>query len=106
MWEVLVGDTKRAGKSKRSLSQRLKEEQKEAYKKYGINITIQQFRFCSLNNAHGYSVPELLKTIEMSEITIMTSLFNCDNARTNIDALFKDQDVILLNSSTSYKYVR
>ena len=102
----IVGDTKRAGKSKRCLSQRLKEEQKDVYKRYGKNIAIQQFRFCSLNNAHGYSVPELLKTIEMSEITIMTSLFNCDNARSNIDALFKDKDVILLNSSTSYKYVR
>ena len=54
----------------------------------------------------GLSVPELLKTIEMSEITIMTSLFNCEIARANIDALFNKYDIILLNSSTSYKYVK
>ena len=102
----IVGDTKSAGASKRNLCQRLKEEQKAAIKKYGLNIEIEKFRFCSLNNPNGFSVPELLKTIEMSEITIMTSLFNCENARTNIDALFKDYDVVLLNSSTSYKYVK
>lgn len=102
----IVGDTKSAGKSKRNLYLRLREEQKGAYKKYGLDIKIEKFRFCSLNNAHGFSVPELLKTIEMSEITIMTSLFNCENARANIDALFNKYDIILLNSSTSYKYVK
>lgn len=30
----------------------------------------------------------------------MTSLFNCENARANIDALFNKYDIILLNSST------
>ena len=102
----IVGDTKSAGKSKRNLYQRLSEEQKGALKKYGLDIKIEKFRFCSLNNAHGFSVPELLKTIEMSEITIMTSLFNCENARANIDALFNEYDIILLNSSTSYKYIK
>ena len=104
--QYIVGDTKSAGKSKRNLYLRLREEQKGAYKKYGLDIKIEKFRFCSLNNAHGFSVPELLKTIEMSEITIMTSLFNCENARANIDALFNKYDIILLNSSTSYKYVK
>ncbi len=51
-------------------------------------------------------MPELLKTVEMSEITIMTSLFRCENSRDNIDALLVDQDVILLNKMTSYKYVK
>ena len=56
--------------------------------------------------AHGYSVPELLKTIEMSEITIMTSLFKCEKARSNIDALFEESDIVLSNSSSSYKYIK
>jgi hypothetical protein len=99
----IVGDTKSAGRSKRNLKQRLKEEQKKFYADHGVKI--QQFRYCSLNNAYDYSVPELLKTIEMSEITIMTSLFRCENARDNIDALLSDQDVVLLNKMTSYKYV-
>lgn len=100
----IVGDTRTEGRSKRNLAQRLKEEQKKFQKEYGIEI--RQFRYCSLNHAQGYSVPELLKTVEMSEITVMTSLFRCENARDNIDALFADQDVILLNKMTSYKYVK
>jgi hypothetical protein len=100
----IVGDTKSQGRSKRNLAQRLKEEQKKFMNECGVNI--KQFRFCSLNNAEGYSVPELLKTVEMAEITIMTSLFRCDNARDNIDALFENHDVILLNKMTSYKYVK
>ena len=102
----IVGDTAAAGKSKRNLCQRLKEEQKAALKKYGIDINIRKFRFCSLNDARGMAVPELLKTIEMSEITVLSSLFNCSNARDNIDALFSNSNIVLLNSSTSYKYVK
>ena len=99
----IVGDTKFAGKSKRNLAQRLNEEKKKFYKE--DKVEIKKFRFCSINNARGYSVPELLKTIEMSEITIMTSLFRCENARDNINALLADYDVVLLNKMTSYKYV-
>lgn len=99
----IVGDTRSAGKSKRNLAQRLKEEKKKFYKENKVEI--KRFRFCSINNARDYSVPELLKTIEMSEITIMTSLFRCENARDNIDALLSDYDVVLLNKMTSYKYV-
>lgn len=69
-------------------------------------LSIQQFRYCSFNNAFDYSVPELLKTVEMSEITVMTSLFKCENARDNIDALLNEYDVVLLNKMTSYKYVK
>lgn len=100
----IVGDTKSNGKSKRSLAKRLKEEEK----KFSIenNVSIVKFRFCSLNNAHGFSIQHLLKTVEMSQITIMTSLFSCENARHNIDALLGDVDVILLNKSTSYKYIK
>lgn len=100
----IVGDTKAAGKSKRNLAQRLKEEEKKFYEERKIKI--KKFRFCSINSAQGYSVPELLKTVEMSEITVMTSLFKCDNARDNIDALFPDNDVVLLNKMTSYKYIK
>lgn len=99
----IVGDSKSEGRSKRNLKQRLKEEQKKFYNEHGVSI--RQFRYCSINNAYDYSVPELLKTVEMSEITVMTSLFKCDNARDNIDALLADFDVVLLNKMTSYKYV-
>ena len=100
----IVGDTKTEGRSKRHLAQRLKEEQKKFRNECGVEI--EKFRYCSLNHAQGYSVPELLKTVEMSEITVMTSLFKCDNARDNIDALLGDYDVVLLNKMTSYKYVK
>lgn len=42
----------------------------------------------------------------MSEITVMTSLFKCEDARDNIDALLDECDVVLLNKMTSYKYVK
>ena len=84
----IVGDTKNEGRSKRHLAQRLKEEQKKFLKEYGVSLN--RFRYCSLNNAQGYSVPELLKTVEMAEISVMTSLFRCDLARDNIDALLAD----------------
>lgn len=100
----IVGDTKKAGRSKRNLMQRLKEEEKKFKAECGVRI--KQFRYCSLNNAFDYSVPELLKTVEMSEITVMTSLFKCENARENIDALLNEYDVVLLNKMTSYKYVK
>ena len=100
----IVGDSKKAGRSKRNLMQRLKEEAKKFKAESGV--CIQQFRYCSLNNAFDYSVPELLKTVEMSEITVMTSLFRCENARDNIDALLNECDVVLLNKMTSYKYVK
>lgn len=100
----IVGDTKSAGRSKRNLTQRLKEEQKKFFSECGVRI--KKFRYCSINNAFDYSVPELLKTVEMSEITVMTSLFRCENARDNIDALLEDSDVVLLNKMTSYKYVK
>ena len=100
----IVGDTKKAGRSKRNLMQRLKEEEKKFIAECGVHI--KQFRYCSLNNAFDYSVPELLKTVEMSEITVMTSLFKCENARDNIDALLNGYDVVLLNKMTSYKYVK
>ena len=77
---------------------------KKFQEEYGVSI--EHFRYCSLNNAQGYSVPELLKTVEMAEITVMTSLFKCENARDNIDALFDDYNVVLLNKMTSYKYVK
>ena len=100
----IVGDTRSAGRSKRNLKQRLKEEQKKFNSDMGIKI--RKFRYCSLNNAFDYSIPELLKTVEMSEITVMSSLFKCDNARDNIDALLPELDVVLLNKMTSYKYVK
>ena len=100
----IVGDTKRGGRSKRNLAQCLKEEQKKFQEEYGVSI--ERFRYCSLNNAQGYSVQELLKTVEMAEITVMTSLFKCENARDNIDALFDDYNVVLLNKMTSYKYIK
>ncbi len=100
----IVGDTNVAGVSKRTLTQRLKEEKKAFNREYGIEI--KKFRFCSLNNTNGFPIPELLKTVEMSEITIMTSLFSCENARDNIDPLFFDKDIMLLNKMTSYKYVK
>lgn len=99
----IVGDTRRGGKSRRNLSQRILEEQKKFRGEEGIEISA--FRFCSLNNAQGFPVPELLKTVEMSEITVMSSLFKCERARDNIDPLFSDIDVVLLNKMTSYKYV-
>lgn len=99
----IVGNSRGEGMSKRNLAQRLKEEEKKFSADY---VHIEQFRFCSLNNPHGYSVPELLKTVEMAEITVMTSLFKCESARENIDALFGDQDVVLLNRMTSYKFVK
>ena len=52
-------------------------------------VCIKQFRYCSLNNAFDYSVPELLKTVEMSEITVMISLFKCENARSGIICLWR-----------------
>lgn len=100
----IVGDNKLQGKSKRNLAQRLREEQKKYYQEEAININ--QFRYCSLNNAQGFPIPELLKTVEMSEITLMSSLFKCENARDNIDALFEGLDIVLLNKMTSYKYVK
>lgn len=100
----IVGDTKNAGRSKRNLAQRLKEEQKKFFSECGVSI--KKFRYCSINNAFEYSIPELLKTVEMSEITVMTSLFKCENARDNIDALLPEYDVALLNKMTSYKYVK
>ena len=100
----IVGDTKKEGRSKRNLAQRLKEEDKKFRKECGV--CIEKFRYCSLNNAFDYSVPELLKTMEMAEITVMSSLFRCDNARDNIDSLFSNQNVVLLNKMTSYKYVK
>ncbi len=100
----IVGDTKKAGRSKRNLMQRLKEEEKKFNSESGVSI--QQFRYCSLNNAFEYSILELLKTVGMSEITVMTSLFKCENARDNIDALLNEYDVVLLNKMTSYKYVK
>lgn len=99
----IVGDTRNGGRSKRNLSQRLLEEQKKFRKEDGIEINA--FRFCSLNNAQEFPIPELLKTVEMSEITLMSSLFKCERARDNIDALFSDMDIVLLNKMTSYKYV-
>lgn len=99
----IVGDTKKGGKTKRNLTQRLREENKK--NKDNSNIEICKFRFCSLNNDHGFAIPELLKTVEMSEITVMTSLFKCENSRDNIDALFKNGDIVLLNKMTSFKYI-
>lgn len=100
----IVGDTKIEGKSKRNLTQRLKEESKKFKKENNVDII--QFRYCSINNAQGYSIPELLKTIEMAEITLITSLFRCENARDNIDAIFQNYEIVLLNKMTSYKYVK
>lgn len=99
----IVGDSKTKGKSKRNLTQRLKEEQK----KYSLeqNVDIVSFRYCSLNNPEDFHIPILLKTIEMSVITTMTSLFPCDNARKNISPLFEKEKIKLLNSMTSYKYI-
>lgn len=99
----IVGDTRNGGSSKRNLSQRILEEQKKFRKEDGIEISA--FRFCSLNNAQEFPIPELLKTVEMSEITVMSSLFKCERARDNIDAIFSDMDIVLLNKMTSYKYV-
>lgn len=42
----------------------------------------------------------------MSEITVMTSLFRCENARDNIDAILSNFEVVVLNKMTSYKYVK
>ena len=47
----------------------------------------------------------LLKTIEMAEITVLSSLFFCADARDNITPLFAGQKVVLLNKSTSFKFV-
>ena len=47
----------------------------------------------------------LLKAIEMAEITVLSSLFFCADARDNINPLFEDQKVVLLNKSTSFKFV-
>lgn len=99
----IVGDTRQNGESKRTLSQRLSEEQKKYHKEYGV--TIDRFRYCSLNNANGADIPILLKTIEMAEITVLSSIFYCTHARDNIEPLFNDKKVILLNKSTSYKFV-
>lgn len=99
----IVGDTKTKGKSKRNLTQRLKEEQKKYSQEYNVNI--HSFRYCSLNNPENFNIPILLKTIEMSVITTMTSLFPCDNARKNISPLFENNKIKLLNSMTSYKYI-
>lgn len=99
----IVGDTRAAGQSKRTLTQRLKEEEKQYFEEYGVHIT--EFRYAALNDPGEFPVPELLKTIEMSEITVLSSLFACENARDNITALFESTDIVLLNSMTSYKYV-
>lgn len=48
----IVGDTRKEGRSKRNLMQRLKEEAKKFTTEYGVSI--QQFRYCSLNNAYDY----------------------------------------------------
>ena len=99
----IVGDTRNAGESKRTLKQRLCEEEKKYSKECGVKIA--KFRYCSLNNANGMDVPAMLKTIEMAEITVLSSLFFCANARDNIDPLFHEQKVVLLNKSTAFKYV-
>lgn len=100
----IVGDTRTRGISKRSLCHRLKEENVQWQKSDGISIC--KFRYCALNNPHGFPVPELLKTVEMAEITVMTSLFFCQNARDGIAPLFADSDIVLLNKMTSFKYVK
>lgn len=99
----IVGDTRNRGESKRTLAQRLQEEQKKYSKEYGVNIV--KFRYCALNNANGMDIPNMLKTIEMAEITVLSSLFFCANARDNISPLFQEQEVVLLNKSTSFKFV-
>lgn len=99
----IVGDTRMNGESKRTLAQRLCEEQKKYSKEYGVNIC--KFRYCSLNNANGMNIPNMLKTIEMAEITVLSSLFFCANARDNISPIFHNQNVVLLNKSTAYKFV-
>ena len=48
----------------------------------------------------------LLKTIEMAEITVLSSLFFCADARDNITPLFAGQKVVLLNKSTSFKFIQ
>lgn len=100
----IVGDTRSRGQSKRTLCQRLTEENKQWLSSAGIHIC--KFRYCSLNHAHGFPVPELLKTVEMAEITVMTSLFSCENARDGIEPLFADMDIVLLNKMTSFKYIK
>ncbi len=57
----IVGDTKSEGRSKRNLTQRLKEEQKKFQKEYGIKIKC--FRYCSLNSAQ-----EAVKNLVSKEI--------------------------------------
>lgn len=99
----IVGDTRMNGESKRTLAQRLCEEQKKFSQECGVNIT--KFRYCSLNNANGMDIPNMLKTIEMAEITVLSSLFFCANARDNISPIFHNQNVVLLNKSTAYKFV-
>ena len=99
----IVGDTRSSGQSKRTLAQRLQEEQKKFGQERGVSI--RKFRYCALNNANGMDIPNLLKTIEMAEITVLSSLFFCADARDNINPLFEDQKVVLLNKSTSFKFV-
>ena len=99
----IVGDTRKNGESKRTLAQRLCEEQKKYRNECGVNID--KFRYCALNNPNGMDIPNMLKTIEMAEITVLSSLFFCANARDNISPIFDKQNVVLLNKSTSYKFV-
>lgn len=107
----IVGDSKKGAHSTRSLYQRLREEDKKLMQEYGVGIS--SFRFCSLNNPSDYPVPQLLKTVEMAQITVLSSLFACERARGNIEALFDAKEqiagigkkVVLLNRMTSYKYV-
>lgn len=99
----IVGATSSKGKSKRTLTMRLLEEQKDFAKR--CNVDIKKFRYCSINSCNNIDVSILLKTVEMSSITILTSLFNCDNSKEHIEALFKDEKIKLLNRMTSYKYV-
>lgn len=100
----IVGDTRRNGESKRNLAQRLGEEEKKFSAERGVHI--RRFRYCALNNANGMDIPNLLKTIEMAEITVLTSLFFCADARDNITPLFEDRKVVLLNKSTSFKFAK
>ena len=100
----IVGDTRSSGQSKRSLATRLQEEQKKFGQERGVSI--RKFRYCALNNANGMDIPNLLKTIEMAEITVLSSLFFCADARDNITPLFDNQKVVLLNKSTSFKFIQ
>ena len=42
----------------------------------------------------------------MAEITVLSSLFFCADARDNITPLFAGQKVVLLNKSTSFKFIQ